>query len=71
MTVEHVDPSENPHLTVDLAGRDRVMDQNTWWADADPVHLVHELTHQLGLRDEYRDADSPTAPTSRAACWAT
>ncbi|MFJ4471713.1 hypothetical protein ACIP2X_30115 [Streptomyces sp. NPDC089424] len=62
VTVEHVDPSENPHLTVDLAGRDRAMDQHTWWADADPVHLVHELTHQLGLRDEYRDADSPHRP---------
>ncbi|WP_328420323.1 hypothetical protein [Streptomyces sp. NBC_00443] len=62
VTVEYVDPSENPHLTVDLAGGDRAMDQNTWWADADPVHMVHELTHQLGLRDEYRDADSPHRP---------
>ncbi|WP_369275089.1 hypothetical protein AB5J55_38630 [Streptomyces sp. R11] len=62
VTVEHVDPSENPHLTVDLAGRDRPMDQNIWWADADPVHMVHELTHQLGLRDEYRDADAPHRP---------
>ncbi|MFF3489693.1 hypothetical protein ACFYXC_41805, partial [Streptomyces sp. NPDC002701] len=62
VTVELVDPSESPHLTVDLAGRDRAMDQTTWWADADPVQLVHELTHQLGLRDEYRDADSPHRP---------
>ncbi|MEJ8672299.1 hypothetical protein WKI71_40000 [Streptomyces sp. MS1.AVA.1] len=62
VTVEYVDPADAPHLTVDLAGRDRAMDQNTWWADADPVHLVHELTHQLGLRDEYRDADSPHRP---------
>ncbi|MFJ7071687.1 hypothetical protein [Streptomyces sp. NPDC098781] len=62
VTVEHVDPSDSPHLTVDLAGRDRVMDQTTWWADADPAHLVHEFTHQLGLRDEYRDADSPHRP---------
>ncbi|WUH44065.1 hypothetical protein OHO27_03950 [Streptomyces sp. NBC_00443] len=62
VTVEHVDPADAPHLTVDLAGRDRAMDQNTWWADADPVHMVHELTHQLGLRDEYRDADSPHRP---------
>ncbi|NWF31412.1 hypothetical protein HW130_35270, partial [Streptomyces sp. PKU-EA00015] len=38
------------------------MDQTTWWADADPVQMVHELTHQLGLRDEYRDADSPHRP---------
>jgi hypothetical protein len=62
ITVEHVDPTEAPHLTVDLAARDRAMDQNTWWADADPVQLVHELSHQLGLRDEYRDADSPHRP---------
>ncbi|MFE7890431.1 hypothetical protein [Streptomyces sp. NPDC057412] len=62
VTVELVRPEDSPHLTVDLAGRDRVMDQNTWWADADPVHLVHELTHQLGLRDEYRDADAPHRP---------
>ncbi|MFF3486480.1 hypothetical protein ACFYXC_24845, partial [Streptomyces sp. NPDC002701] len=62
VTVELVDPSESPHLTVDLAGRDRAMDQTTWWADAAPVQLVHELTHQLGLRDEYRDTDSPHRP---------
>jgi hypothetical protein len=66
VTVEHVDPTgpdaEPPHLTVDLTGRDRTMDQNTWWTDATPVQLVHELTHQLGLRDEYRDADAPHRP---------
>ncbi|MEW2574593.1 hypothetical protein, partial [Streptomyces sp. NPDC047070] len=62
VTVELVDPSESPHLTVDLVGRDQAMDQVTWWADADPIQLVHELTHQLGLRDEYRDADSPHRP---------
>ncbi|NEE09020.1 hypothetical protein G3M58_21505, partial [Streptomyces sp. SID7499] len=62
VTVEYVDPADSPHLTVDLVGRDRAMDQNTWWADAEPVQLVHELTHQLGLRDEYRDADSPQRP---------
>ncbi|MFC9292174.1 hypothetical protein, partial [Streptomyces sp. NPDC057052] len=62
VTVELVDPADSPHLTVDLAGRDRAMDQSTWWVDAAPVQLVHELTHQLGLRDEYRDADSPHRP---------
>ncbi|MGW1545280.1 hypothetical protein ACWCPM_34685, partial [Streptomyces sp. NPDC002309] len=62
VTVEYVDPADSPHLTVDLAGRDRAMDQSTWWADADPVHFVHELTHQLGLRDEYRDVGSPHRP---------
>ncbi|MEV5358725.1 hypothetical protein, partial [Streptomyces sp. NPDC052693] len=66
VTVEQVDlgntTGEPPHLTVDLTGRDRAMDQVTWWTDAAPVQLVHELTHQLGLRDEYRDADSPHRP---------
>ncbi|WP_432120203.1 hypothetical protein, partial [Streptomyces sp. bgisy032] len=62
VTVEYVDPAASPHLTVDLTGRDRAMDQTTWWTDAAPVQLVHELTHQLGLRDEYRDADSPHRP---------
>ncbi|MFE0478236.1 hypothetical protein ACFW2V_42255, partial [Streptomyces sp. NPDC058947] len=66
VTVEHVDPAdpdtEAPHLTVDLTGRDRAMDQVTWWTDAAPVQLVHELTHQLGLRDEYRDTDTPHRP---------
>ncbi|MHC5256241.1 WXG100-like domain-containing protein [Streptomyces sp. UC4497] len=62
VTVERVAPGESPHLTVDLVGRDRPMDQTVWWADAEPVRLVHELTHQLGLRDEYRDADTPHRP---------
>ncbi|MEU3509283.1 hypothetical protein ABZ733_15540 [Streptomyces longwoodensis] len=68
VTVERVDPAASdtaggaPHLTVDLAGRDRSMDQTTWWTDADPAQLVHELTHQLGLRDEYRDTDTPHRP---------
>ncbi|MFZ3554486.1 hypothetical protein [Streptomyces sp. BH055] len=62
VTVERVAPGESPHLTVDLVGRDRAMDQTVWWADAEPVHLVHELTHQLGLRDEYRAADAPHRP---------
>ncbi|MFF5315759.1 hypothetical protein, partial [Streptomyces massasporeus] len=62
MTVEYVDPADSPHLTVDLVGRDKAMNQKTWWVDAEPVQLVHELTHQLGLRDEYRDADAPHRP---------
>ncbi|WP_428957203.1 scabin-related ADP-ribosyltransferase [Streptomyces sp. cg35] len=58
VTVERVDPSDDAHLTVTLAGRDRPMDQHTWWRDASPVELAHELAHQLGLRDEYRDRGS-------------
>ncbi|MFD5185382.1 hypothetical protein ACFWMQ_22820 [Streptomyces sp. NPDC058372] len=59
VTVERVRPDEGPHLTVDLVGRDRPMDQRAWWADADPAEYAHELAHQLALRDETRDASNP------------
>ncbi|WFB88570.1 MULTISPECIES: hypothetical protein [Streptomyces] len=59
VTVEYVDASDDPHLTVNLVSRDREMDQSVWWVDAGPARLAHELTHQLGLRDEYRDAAPP------------
>ncbi|MFH8342109.1 hypothetical protein [Streptomyces sp. AM6-12] len=55
VTVERVPVDADPHLVVDLAGRDRPMDQRTWWPDAEPVAYAHELGHQLGLRDEYRE----------------
>ncbi len=56
VTVEAVRADGNPHLTVDLVGRDQQMNQRAWWADADPVEFAHELGHQLFLRDETRDA---------------
>ncbi|MFE8008166.1 lonely Cys domain-containing protein [Streptomyces sp. NPDC057418] len=59
VTVESVGPDENPHLTVDLVGRDQRMNQRAWWADADPVEFAHELAHQLFLRDETRDESNP------------
>ena len=34
-------------------GRD---DQTTWFVDSIPIDRAHELSHQLGLRDEYIDA---------------
>ncbi|MYU08039.1 hypothetical protein GTY81_30045 [Streptomyces sp. SID8366] len=57
VTVERVPVGLDPHLVVDLAGHDRPMDQRTWWPDAEPVAYAHELGHQLGLRDEYREDD--------------
>ncbi|MFF7189960.1 hypothetical protein ACFZAR_33075 [Streptomyces sp. NPDC008222] len=57
VTVERVAEDADPHLVVDVADRDRPMDQRTWWPDADPVAYAHELGHQLGLRDEYRKDD--------------
>lgn len=62
VTVLPAHPGEEPHLTVDLVGRDRAMDQQSWWADAQPVDFAHELGHQIGLRDEYRDETAPQRP---------
>ncbi|MER5657477.1 hypothetical protein ABT076_31165 [Streptomyces sp. NPDC002131] len=62
VTVLRARPGEGPHLTVDLVGRDRGMDQRSWWPDAEPVDFAHELAHQIGLRDEYRDASAPHRP---------
>ncbi|ALV31356.1 hypothetical protein [Streptomyces sp. CdTB01] len=62
VTVVRARPGEEPHLTVDLVGRDRAMDQRSWWPDADPVDFAHEIGHQVGLRDEYRDRDTPHRP---------
>ncbi|MYR84684.1 hypothetical protein GTY41_06900, partial [Streptomyces sp. SID685] len=60
VTVERVPADSDPHLVVDLADHDRPMDQRTWWPDAEPVAYAHELGHQLGLRDEYReDGEGP------------
>ncbi|HWU06182.1 MAG TPA: hypothetical protein VN520_07285, partial [Streptomyces sp.] len=56
VTVEPPGPDEDPHLTVELVGRDQQMNQRAWWADAGPVEFAHELGHQLFLRDETRDA---------------
>lgn len=62
VTVVRARPGEEPHLTVDLVGRDRAMDQRSWWPDADPVDFAHEIAHQIGLRDEYRDRTTPHRP---------
>ncbi|WP_230543806.1 lonely Cys domain-containing protein, partial [Streptomyces griseus] len=59
ITITPVAPEASPHLTVDLVGRDRPMNQRAWWADAEPVEFAHELAHQLFLRDETRGADNP------------
>lgn len=62
VTVLRARPGEEPHLTVDLVGRDRAMDQRSWWPDAEPVDFAHEIGHQIGLRDEYRDETTPHRP---------
>ncbi|MFJ9443427.1 hypothetical protein ACIRRH_16370 [Kitasatospora sp. NPDC101235] len=62
VTVLPVEPGQKPHLTVDLVGHDRPMDQQSWRPDADPIDYAHEVGHQLGLRDEYRTQDLTHRP---------
>ncbi|MFF4380814.1 hypothetical protein [Kitasatospora sp. NPDC001547] len=54
VTVLPAEQGQKAHLTVDLIGRGRPMDQKSWWPDAAPIDYAHEVGHQLGLRDEYR-----------------
>ncbi|MFE7527467.1 hypothetical protein ACFU7Y_17360 [Kitasatospora sp. NPDC057542] len=62
VTVLPVEPGQKPHLTVDLVGHDRPMDQQSWRPDADPIDYAHEVGHQIGLRDEYRTQDLTHRP---------
>ncbi|MBC3841051.1 hypothetical protein GXW82_14455 [Streptacidiphilus sp. 4-A2] len=71
VTIEAVQPHEQPHLTVSLVGPGHGMDQRNWPAQASPVSYAHEIGHQLGLRDEYRDSSTRTAPMCPAVCSAT
>ncbi|MFF2141670.1 hypothetical protein [Kitasatospora sp. NPDC058190] len=59
ITVEHVGPEGNPHLTVDLVPHGGRTDQYTWPIGAEPTTYTHEFTHQLGLRDESADPTNP------------
>ncbi|WP_241003310.1 protein-glutamine glutaminase family protein [Streptomyces sp. CB01881] len=69
VTVVRAGADERPHLTVDLVGRDRGMDQRSWWPDAEPVDYAHELGHQLGLRDEYRTTDLSHRPDVKGSLF--
>ena len=59
VTIEAVQPHEQPHLTVTLVGQDHGMDQRNWPPHASPISYAHEIGHQLGLRDEYQDPSNP------------
>ncbi|TDT97834.1 hypothetical protein EDD99_6027 [Streptomyces sp. 846.5] len=59
VTIEAVQPHEQPHLTVTLVGQDHGMDQRSWPPHASPISYAHEIGHQLGLRDEYQDSSNP------------
>ncbi|MEU3185087.1 hypothetical protein ABZ707_12925 [Streptomyces sp. NPDC006923] len=63
VTVEQVANDPHPNgLNVQFIGRDQQMTRSAWWADADPIDYVHEITHQLGLRDESPHASVPHRP---------
>ncbi|MFE4627275.1 WXG100-like domain-containing protein [Streptomyces mirabilis] len=62
VTIERVGPGDRPHLTVDLLGTDHGMNQRSWTRGAKPVEYAHEISHQLGLRDEYADETAPQRP---------
>ncbi|MFI6339558.1 hypothetical protein ACIBLC_32000, partial [Streptomyces sp. NPDC050535] len=53
-----------PHLTVELTGSRSGprTSHHTWRSDASAQDLAHEIGHQLGLRDENRDATAPQRP---------
>ncbi|MGW1465920.1 hypothetical protein ACWCPT_16455, partial [Streptomyces sp. NPDC002308] len=64
VTVVPAVAGRQPHLTVELTGTGpgRRTSQHTWRSDATAQDLAHEIGHQLGLRDENRDATAPQRP---------
>jgi hypothetical protein len=52
------------HVTVKLIKGPGRANQTTWYADGDPETRAHELSHTLGLLDEYID---PTAVNRKTA----
>ncbi|WP_299531703.1 hypothetical protein [uncultured Streptomyces sp.] len=60
VTIEQVAHDPHPHgLNIAFVGPDQQMTRTHWWADAEAVDYVHEITHQLGLRDESGHAHAP------------
>ncbi|MFF3255887.1 hypothetical protein ACFYWP_33765 [Actinacidiphila glaucinigra] len=50
------------HLNVRVGRPQGAMNQHQWRVDATEQDLAHELGHQLGLRDEYRDTTAGHRP---------
>ncbi|MFE7871501.1 hypothetical protein ACFUYE_14250 [Micromonospora humida] len=61
VTVERAASPHDAHLRVQVID-DGPTDQFHWRRDAAEEDLVHEFAHQLGLREEYRDATAPHRP---------
>lgn len=49
-----------PHLCTTLHLGSGATELTNWYVGEPHIHLAHELGHQLGLLDEYRDIYSPT-----------
>ncbi|MDX2708651.1 hypothetical protein PV350_38245 [Streptomyces sp. PA03-6a] len=63
VTLERVSGNAaDAHLNVRVGGPDGAMNQHQWRIDATEQDLAHELGHQLGLRDEYRDSTAGHRP---------
>ncbi|MFD6529953.1 hypothetical protein ACFWEE_08065, partial [Streptomyces sp. NPDC060184] len=64
VTVVPAVAGRQPHLAVELTGAvsGTRTSQHTWRSDATAQDLAHEIGHQLGLRDESRDATAPQRP---------
>ncbi|MDX2817231.1 hypothetical protein PV410_32650 [Streptomyces sp. PA03-5A] len=63
VTLERVTGNaSDAHLNVRVGGPDGAMNQHQWRIDATEQDLAHELGHQLGLRDEYRDTTAGHRP---------
>ncbi|MDX2710065.1 hypothetical protein PV350_45880, partial [Streptomyces sp. PA03-6a] len=54
--------ASDAHLNVNVGGSRGAMNQHQWRVDATEQDLAHELGHQLGLRDEYRDTTAGHRP---------
>ncbi|SNS89314.1 hypothetical protein [Actinacidiphila glaucinigra] len=63
VTLERVTGNaSDAHLNVNVGGSRGAMNQHQWRIDATEQDLAHELGHQLGLRDEYRDTTAGHRP---------
>ncbi|MEU1542583.1 hypothetical protein ABZ461_31655 [Actinacidiphila glaucinigra] len=62
VTLKQVANGADAHLNVRVGGPDGAMNQHQWRVDATEQDLAHELGHQLGLRDEYRDTTAGHRP---------
>lgn len=61
-TVQFVE--KNEHLKVKLHPGDGRDNLSNWYVNSKPIVRAHEMGHQLGLKDEYVDANAPSRATA-------